>query len=419
MVENGPAMQQDEIVDAADFLAPFEQFQADGYPDPYPIFAELRRQRPIHTRDLLGDEFGFSSPMLHAGDRKVFTVLGYDAATKVMRDGVSFSNSIYGDSVGQVMGRNILMLDGPEHRDKRKLLQSAFTRRSMESWKAGVVRPIIENGYIDRLVGRHKADLMREFAVSFPVSVIHKILGLPADRQADFHRWAAELLFIEFDPMTGMAASQALGDHLLAVMNDRRGSLSDDVISILLRAEEDGVELTDEDIVGFLRVMLPAGAETTMRTTGTVLAALLRDRDQLEMVRDDRSLVPKAIEEALRWQTPVVVVFRLCTRPTEVDGVHIPAGTVVNVVLGSANRDETKFADPDLFDVKRDASAHLGFAFGPHLCLGMHLGRMEAEVAVNALLDRLPGLRLDPDLPAPEFRGLTFRGPTSVPVVWD
>jgi cytochrome P450 len=409
---------EDGYVDASEFLAPFEEVQGVGFPDPYPTYRELRAQGGMHARDVLHDEFGFSSPMVHAGESTTYTAVGYNATSEVMRDGRAFSNAIYAESVGQVMGKNILMLDGTEHRDKRKLLQSAFNRRAVEAWKTDVIRPIIEDGYVGRLSDNGRADLMRDFAVSFPVSVIHRILGLPNERQTDFHRWAVELLFIEFDPATAMAASQAMAEHLLSVMNDRRNSLNDDVISILLRAEEDGVALDDEDILGFLRVLLPAGAETTMRTTGTVLAALLSDPALLERVRTDRSLIPKAVEEALRWQAPVQIIYRMCTQDTTVEGVDIPANTVINLLLGSANRDEARFPDPDRFDLDRTSNPHLAFGLGPHLCLGMHLGRVEAEVAVNALLDHLPNLRLDPDAPPPEFSGLTFRGPLSVPVVW-
>jgi len=409
----------DDYVDASQFLGSFEQADAGGVPDPYPTFAKLRAQGGMHARDVLRDEFGFSSPIVHVGGRPVFAALSYDAATQVMRDGGAFSNAIYADTMGRVMGKNILMMDGPEHREKRRLLQSAFTRRRVESWKGGVIRPIIEGAYLERLIERGRADLMRDFAVSFPVSVIHRILGLPGDHQTDFHRWAAELLFIEFDPATGMAASQALGEHLLSVMNDRRNSPGDDVISTLLRAEEDGIVLSDEDVLGFLRLMLPAGAETTTRTTGTAIAALLSHPDQLERVRADRSLIPKAIEEAMRWESPVQIVFRVSTSDSVVEGVEIPADTVINVVLGSANRDEKRFAGPDRFDLDRGSEGHLAFASGPHLCIGLHLGRLEAEIAVNALLDRLPNLRLDPDMPPPGFHGLTHRGPASIPVVWD
>jgi cytochrome P450 len=408
----------DGYVDTSEVLAPFEAAQGAGFPDPYPTYAKLRAQGGMHARDVLHDEFGFSSPIVHVGQRPVYSAVGYDAASQVMRDAGAFSNAIFAESVGRVMGKNILMMDGQEHREKRKLLLSAFSRKAIEAWRADVIRPTIEDGYLARLRDNGRADLMRDFAASFPVSVIHRILGLPTERQADFHRWAVELLFIEFDPATGMAASQALSELLCSVMDDRRNSIDDDIISVLLRAEEDGVALDQEDILGFLRVLLPAGAETTMRTTGTVLAALLTDPARLEQVRADRSLLPKAIEEAMRWQSPVQSLYRVSTQDTTVEGVEIPADTVINVLLGSANRDESVFPDPDRFDLDRDRNSHLAFGLGPHLCLGMHLGRIEADVAVNALLDGLPNLRLDPDMPPPEFSGLTFRGPISIPVVW-
>jgi cytochrome P450 len=409
---------EDAYVDVSDFLAPFEEVQAVGFPDPYPTYAALRAQGGMHARDVLHDEFGFSSPTVRARQRPVYSTVGYDAASQVLRESEAFSNTVYAESIERVMGKNILTMDGAEHREKRNLLKSAFTRRALEAWKADVIRPVIE-GYLGRLNDNGRADLMRDFAVSFPVTVIHRILGMPIERQADFHRWAVELLYIEFDPATAMAASQALGEHLLSVMRERRNSLNDDVISILLRAEEDGAALDEQDILGFLRVLLPAGAETTMRTTGTVLAALLTDPALLERVRTDRSLIPKAIEEAMRWQAPVQIVYRLCTQDTTVEGVDIPANTVINLLVGSANRDESRFPDPDRFDLDRKTNSHLAFGLGPHLCLGMHLGRIEAETAVNVLLDGLPNLRLDPDASPPEFSGLSFRGPLSIPVVWD
>jgi cytochrome P450 len=408
---------EDGYVDVSEFLAPFDEVQSVGFPDPYPTYAELRAQGGMHARDVLHDEFGFSSPWMRAGQRPVYSAVGYEAVTQILREGEAFSNSVYAETIGQVQGKNILMMDGAEHREKRNLLRSAFTRRAIEAWKADVIRPTIE-GYLGRLNDNGRADLMRDFAASFPVTVIHRILGMPIERQTDFHRWAMELLLIEFDPATAMAASQALGEHLLSVMRERRNSLNDDVISILLRAEEDGVGLDEADILAFLRILLPAGAETTMRTTGTVLVALLTDPALLDRVRTDRSLIPKAIEEAMRWQAPVQIVNRLCTHDTTVEGVDIPANAVINLVIGSANRDESRFPDPDRFDLDRKTNSHLAFGLGPHLCLGMHLGRLEAETAVNSLLDGLPNLRLDPEAPPPEFSGLNFRGPLSIPVVW-
>src|SRR2546428_11452481 len=177
------------------------------------------------------------------------------------------------------------------------------------------------------------------------------------------------------------------------------------------------VGLTDDVGITFLRLLLPAGAETTSRLMGSMFFALLADRaERVDRVRADRALVPWAVEETLRWETPVLFVARQATRPTEVAGVHVPEGKVVSAVIASANRDETHYTDPDRFDLDRRADDHLSFGFGRHFCLGYHLAKMEARTALNAVLDRLPELRLDPDAEPPRITGLAFRSPQALRV---
>jgi cytochrome P450 len=204
------------------------------------------------------------------------------------------------------------------------------------------------------------------------------------------------------------------------VIAARCGSTAEDLISLLLRARVEGEELSVEHIVGFLRVILPAGAETSTRTTGSLLTFLLSNPDQLELLRRNRNLLGGAIEEALRLEAPVPIIYRLCMEDTLVGGVKIPAGSAVMVAVGSANRDERHFEDPDRFDITRPLRPQqMAFGYGPHVCVGIHLGRQEVDVAVSALLDRLPNLRFDPAEPVPEIVGVAFRGPTRLPVVWD
>ena len=159
--------------------------------------------------------------------------------------------------------------------------------------------------------------------------------------------------------------------------------------------------------------------ETTYRSLGNLLFALLSDPDQLDAVRDDRTLLPQAIEEAVRWEPPLLTITRVATRDTELGGVAIPAGSSVMPMLGAANRQEDRYPDPDRFDIFRPARAHLGWGHGVHVCLGMHLARLEMRVALNLLFDRLPNLRLDPDGDDPHIRGQVFRSPTSLPVLFD
>jgi cytochrome P450 len=200
---------------------------------------------------------------------------------------------------------------------------------------------------------------------------------------------------------------------------DRRADPKDDVISKLVTAEVDGQRLDDEHVYGFLRLLLPAGAETTYRLLGNLLFGLLTNPSQLEEVVADRSLLAPAIEETLRWEAPVQVVAREPTTDVEVAGYALPAGTQMTLCLGSANRDETVFEDPDRFDIHRaNAREHLAFAEGPHRCLGEHLARAETLAAMNALLDRLTALELDPGDADPHVHGMAFRSPTALPVTF-
>jgi cytochrome P450 len=190
------------------------------------------------------------------------------------------------------------------------------------------------------------------------------------------------------------------------------------LISTLAHAEIDGQQLSDEEIFSFLRLLLPAGVETTYRSTGNLLFGLLSDPEQLEAVRSDRSLIPQAIEEAVRWEAPLLVITRVATRDTELAGMPIPAGSAVMPMLGAANRDEDRYPDPDRFDVFRKQSPPISWGHGVHLCLGMHLARLEMRVALERLFDRLPGLRLDPEGKDPHIRGQVFRSPTALPVLF-
>ena len=216
-----------------------------------------------------------------------------------------------------------------------------------------------------------------------------------------------------------MAASSALRDYFAEVMTERRASPGDDLISDLVRADIDGVRLSDEEIYSFLRLLLPAGVETTYRASGSLLFALLNDRAQLQALYEDRSLFPQAFEEAVRWEPPVTVILRRARRDTELAGVKIDEGADIALMIGAANRDERKYADPDRFDMFREVRQHVGFGFGVHVCLGMHLARMESRVAINTLFDRLGPFRLDPDTEPPHIEGLAFRSPLSLPVVFD
>ncbi|OBF85718.1 cytochrome [Mycobacterium sp. 852002-51163_SCH5372311] len=343
------------------------------------------------------------------------TVLGFDECQHVLTHPDTFSSSIYDQIMGPVMGRTILELSGAEHRAHRALVSPSFRSALLERWRSELVELVVDE-LIDRFARRGNAELVREFTFAFPVQVIARILGLPRSDYPRFQRLSIELLNVVYNWDAGIAASTALKAYFGEVLADRRRKPQDDLVSTLAESEIDGARLSDDEIFAFLLLILPAGVETTYRSSGNLLVALLTQPQLLAEVRADRGLVRGAIEEGLRWEPPISSVVRLAVRDCVLGGVQIPSGTNVNVSVAAANRDPAHYPDPDRFDPTRTHITHLTFGGGPHLCLGMHLARMETTVALNALLDRLPDLRLDPSAPPPKIAGVAFRSPAALPV---
>ena len=399
---------------------PFEEFnraQAIGVVrDPYPRLAEVRREGGVHKmtlREIMGD-----LTRQPGTPDDSYSAISHETVSRVLLDGETFSSSGYARSMGPVMGHTILEMDEPEHSRYRGLIQKAFGKRALDRWEVELVKPIV-NGLIDRFAARGRADLVRELTFPFPVSVIAGMIGLDEADHPDFHRMAVELISIAFDPMRGMRASQGLRELFACVLAERRKAPRDDLMSVLAEAELDGTRLDDEAIYAFLRLLAPAGAETTYRSSSNLLFGLFQHPDQLDALRADRALMPQAIEEGLRWEAPLLGIVRTTTREIELDGVVLPAGATVNVNLGAANRDESRYPNPDAFDIFRTPKTNMAFASGAHRCLGLHLARMETTVALNALFDRLPNLRLDPAAEDVHVSGLTFRSPLTLPVLFD
>lgn len=378
--------------------------------DPYPRFVEKRKHTPVErvTDTLWGDI-----------ERDAYWVYTYNDVSKAFRDNQTYSSISIREMMGLYMGPDIIVgLDEPEHKRHRNLVAQAFRQKSLAHWETDLVHPVIDE-LIDRIEKQGSAELVRDYTYRFPIQLIAEILGLPRADHLTFHRWAIDLINVAADPDAGFAASEALREYFMGVCEERRRDPRSDVISDLVHAELDGESLDDDEILSFLRLLLPAGAETTYRATGNFIYGLLAHPDQLEALRRDRSLVQQAIEEVIRWETPLLITSRRTTCDTELGGVEIPANSEVILSTGSANHDETRWERADEFDIFREQKPHMAFGAGVHMCIGMHLARMEMRVAVERLLDRLPGLRLDPDWNDPHIHGETFRSPTALPVLFD
>jgi cytochrome P450 len=387
--------------------------------DPYPGLAAMRAISPVHKLNLkaiMGDVKIPAGNMMTAPE--IYTVLTYDGVFEVLRDAVRFSSAGYKQTMGIVMGPTILAMDGTEHLRHRALISRAFTRRAIDRWEDELVRPIV-SAHVDRFCERGRADLVRELTFPFPVHVVAAMIGLPESDYPAFHRLAVELISIGIDFDGAIRAARELRELFAPVVAARRQQAGDDLISVLAHAELEGTRLSDEEIYGFLCLLAPAGAETTYRSSSNLLQGLLSNPDQLDAVRRDPSLIAQAIEEGLRWEPPLLSILRTATRDTEVAGVAIPEGAPVSVNLGAANRDPSRWSNPERFDVFREQKPHIAFALGPHVCLGMHLARMETRVLLQTLFERLPNLRLDPEAKDAAITGLIFRSPKALPVLFD
>lgn len=349
--------------------------------------------------------------------RTSYHVTRYADAERALRDWETFSSSINGEVIGQYMGDLILAMNGREHRQYRNLVAHAFRASVLDRWDSQLVRPVIDE-LLDAIVPAGRADLVATVTSQYPVQVICGIVGIPLEDHEQFARWAEEINMGPLHHERGMAASTGLRAYLEPLVEARRAQPTGDLLSELVHAEVDGDRLSDEKIYGFLRLLLPAGAETTFRVMGNALYALLTHPEDLARVVADPGLLPEVIEETLRWETSVTMVSRVAAVDTEIAGCPIAAGSPVNVLTGSSDRDTARFDDADEWKLGRPQQHHLAFGTGPHQCLGMHLARLELRAGLEAILRRLPNLRLDPDAPASVIQGYAFRGPDALPVLF-
>lgn len=381
--------------------------------DPYPFFARKRREAGVFA----GTVMDYSKTPESLMPKQEYSAMSFDAVNTVFRDGRVFSSKPYDKTIGLFMGPTILAMEGKKHREHRNLVSAAFKSKALARWEPTIVRPIC-NGLIDEFIETGRADLIRNFTFEFPTRVIAKLLGLPADDLPMFRKRAVQLISYHVNYEGAFEASAALKDYFLEQIEQRKSTPTEDIIGDLVTAEIDGEKLTDEAIYSFLRLLLPAGLETTYRSSGNLLYLLLTHPEQFAALQADRELLAPAIEEGLRYETPLTVVQRFTTEDTEVEGVKIPARSVIGVCIGSANRDERRWERSEEFDIFRRHVPHISFAAGEHTCLGLHLARLETRVAMECLLDRLTNVTLLTD-DDPHIHGQPFRSPNALPVTFD
>lgn len=349
-------------------------------------------------------------PVFQADDMPVWMLTRYDDVVG-LRDETLYSTRLIKILREQIDGPNMIQMDGKDHHRNRALIGPAFRPRVVAAFVDTTVRPLVER-LLEGFRDRGEAELMREFCEPLPFHTIAELIGLEAEDQPRLSRIykdaiAADPLQMGPEQMERSMAAKAEFDKLLVpLVAERRREPGDDFVSQLVQAEsKDGQRLDDEEVLGFLRFMLPAGEESTMSALGTAVLELLRNPDQLEALRADPSLVASAVEEGLRFRAPIAYINRVAITDHEVRGIKITEGSLVLGSVNSANRDPEVFGAPDEFLIDRDPNRHISFGAGVHMCIGAPLARAELQVALEVLVRELPNLRLAPGY-EPHYEGL-------------
>ncbi len=372
----------------------YNPLSAELRANPYPFYEELRRKDPVHRMRL----------------QDAWVLTDYDDVDMVLRDSRRFGNE--GREFGYIPQVSMLDLDPPEHTKIRGLVSHGFTPRAVAALESRIRKAV--DGLLDNVEGKARFDLIAELAFPLPVIVIAEMLGVPPEDREQFNEWS-NVVSLTVDPLLSQQqigeVRQAVGEvfaYFEAVAEERRQEPRDDLVSALVTAEVDGERLDRDDLLINLLLVLVAGNETTRNLIGNGTLALLRNPDELRRLGEAPALLNGAIDELLRFDSPVQLDSRIAREPVELRGRRIAPGQRLICLLGAANRDPEVFPDADRLDVGRSAGNHLAFGRGVHYCLGAPLARLEARVAFEALLPRLRGLRLAEE---PRYRDqVTLRG---------
>jgi pulcherriminic acid synthase len=395
--------------------SPPDILSAEHAVDPYATYRVLREHHPVvfhqATNSWLVSRYGDLRALFRAP---------------------SISSENYDWQLEPVHGRTILQMEGREHTAHRRLLNPFFHGNGLEQFRTTVANNARE--LAEPFLDRGEVDLVQEFTLHFPINVIEDMLAIPKEDTDQFERWYVSIMkFLsnlsgdEEVTKAGLRTKQELDDYFFPIIDERRESDGEDLISRFCRAEVDGTKLSDAEIRGFISLMLTAGGETTDRALASLFKNLIENPDQLEAVRANRELVADAFAETLRFSPPVHMIMRHAKEDMEIGGVEIRAGATITCLLAAGNRDPERFADPDRFDIFREdnstekaftgAAEHLSFAMGRHYCVGAMLAEQEVEVATNHLLDRMADLRFQEGF-EPREEGIFTRAPETLPLTF-
>ncbi|GHO56384.1 cytochrome P450 [Ktedonobacter robiniae] len=351
----------------------------------------------------------------------------YDDVARVLSDHATFSSeqnrfipAEYRDS--SPISSSIVRMDPPRHHKLRQIVSQAFTPRMVAQMESRIQE--ITNGLLDQVVAKGEMDVIRDLAYPLPITIIAELLGISTERRAEFKQWSDAFVSgdgeaTEEDMQASMQAMSSMVNYFTQLFEERRAHPQNDLVSALLLAEVDGEHLSNEELIGFCVLLLVAGNETTTNLIGNAILCLDEYPGEVERLRAQRDLLPKALEEALRYYSPVRLQPRWAVTETTIGEQRIEAGQMLFAWIISANRDEAQFPEADQFKIEREPNRHLGFGRGVHFCLGAPLARLEAKIALNAMLDRLPGSWHVSDAPLFPIKNMSTFGIKKLPLTWN
>jgi cytochrome P450 len=347
-------------------------------------------------------------------------VFRYADVSRVLSEYATFSSASFNDQSDPI-GSSIIQMDPPRHRQLRNLVTQAFTPRMVAQLEPRITA--IVNELLDNVTKAGQMDVVADLAYPLPVTVIAELLGIPTELREDFKRWSDAIVSddesqSEEERRALIQEIQGMYGYFTQVLEERRQHPQNDLVSALLAAEVDGQRLSNMELLGFCGLLLVAGNETTTNLLGNMILCFDENPGVVERLRSNRALVPGAIEETLRYYSPVKAMPRVTITETMIGDQHIDAGQVIVAWIGSANRDEAEFPDADRFDIEREPNRHIAFGRGIHFCLGAPLARLESKVALNAMLDRLPGDWQVADQPLEMVKSFIIFGTKKLPMSW-
>jgi cytochrome P450 len=374
--------------------------------DPFPHYRRMRN----------------SAPVFHDEQSGSWHVFRYDDVQRVLTEHAVFSSRMVGDDAsetGQLFAASLISTDPPRHRQLRSLVTQAFTPRAVDALAPRI--SALTEDLLDGMVSAGTADLIRELAYPLPVIVIAELMGIPAEDRSRFKQWSDVIVSqtrAGAENADHHSTNREMTEYFLAMIEQRRSRPGDDLISALLAAEIEGQKLSVAELLGFCSLLLVAGNETTTNLIGNAVLCFTEAPEILERLVADPLLLPQAVEEVLRFRSPVQSMYRVTATDTTLGDVPIPAGAPLVAWIGSANRDERQFQRPEQFDIHRGPVRHLAFGQGIHFCLGAPLARLEARIALTAVLSRLPGLTLAAGARLERMESTIIFGLKELPVSW-